>query len=481
MYSILFLADAGIAMGHVAMGLAGGVAVFLFGLEELTSGLKAVAGGGMKGLLKTLTSNRFKAAFTGACVTAVIQSSSVTTVLVVGFISSGVLSLQNSIGVILGANIGSTLTAQLIAFKIVHYALGILAVGFFLLAIFKRGPLHQYGRVLMGLGFLFLGMQIMSDATHPLRGYAPFIEAMKGLESPGAGILAGALFTAVIQSSAATTGLVIVLAGQGFLSLEAGIAIALGANIGTCATALLAAIGKSRDAVRASLVHVLFNVFGVLIWLAFIGQLADLARWISPQFPSLEGTGRVAAECPRQIANAHTIFNVANTLIFIGFTGPFAWLVRLIVPDKPAPPPPARTEPKFLDDVYLGTPSLALERIRLEIEHLGEAVVHMVVKIPSTFTATSAHALNELREMDDDVDALHDAVIDYMSRLSQGEVPSAEAGRLASYLGTVHYMESIGDVIETDLVEGGLDRVRGGHRFSPEAIDHLHRLYQKTA
>jgi phosphate:Na+ symporter len=262
----MILANITIDYGNMAMGLLGGLAIFLFGMDQMTSTLKILAGERMKGLLAKLTTNRLKGVLTGALVTSVIQSSSVTTVLVVGFVSAGLMSLQQSIGVIMGAEIGTTITAQIIAFKITKSALAIVAVGFLLKFIGKQERVQQYGTMILGFGLLFFGMNIMSDATQPLREFPPFIEAAQKLDSPLLGILLAAAFTAVIQSSSATTVLVIILAGQELITLQQAIPLIFGANIGTCVTALLASIGKPREAVRAAFVHVTFNVLGVLIW-----------------------------------------------------------------------------------------------------------------------------------------------------------------------------------------------------------------------
>ena len=233
------------------MGLFGGLALFLYGMEQMSESLKAVAGERMKSILSRLTSNRLMGAITGAFVTAIIQSSSVTTVLVVGFITAGLMSLSQSIGIIMGANIGTTITAQIIAFKITKFALLMVAVGFGMLFFGKRERIRQYGTGLMGLGLVFFGMAVMGDAMKPLRSYQPFLDWMIHMETPVVGILVGALFTALIQSSSATTGIVIVMATQGLISLTAGIAVIFGANIGTCVTALLASIGRPREALRA--------------------------------------------------------------------------------------------------------------------------------------------------------------------------------------------------------------------------------------
>jgi len=343
----------------MGMKLCGGLALFLFGMEQMSDSLKAVAGERMKTILATLTKNRFTGAITGAFVTAIIQSSSVTTVLVVGFITAGLMSMSQSIGVIMGANIGTTITAQIVAFKVTKAALLMVAVGFSMMFLSHKEKIKQYGAMLMGLGLVFFGMSVMSDAMKPLRTFQPFLDLMVQMEAPVVGILIAAGFTALIQSSSATTGIVIVMASQGFISLPAGIALAFGANIGTCVTALLAAIGKPREALRAATVHVLFNILGVLVWLGFITHLANFVSWFSPSHPELMGAERLAAETPRQIANAHTIFNIANTFIFIGFAGQFARFVEWLVPDKPIEEV-VLAQPKYLDEELLETPSLAL-------------------------------------------------------------------------------------------------------------------------
>ena len=234
-------------IGALLMGLAGGLAIFLYGMEKMTASLKVLAGERMKNLLARMTSNRFKAVLTGAAVTATIQSSSVTTVLVVGFISAGLLSLSQSIGIIMGAEIGTTITAQIIAFKVTRYSLALVASGCFLAFVPKSAAVRRWGAMIMGLGLIFFGMELMKDATSPLRSYQPFIEGMQNLRNPALAVLFSATFTALVQSSSATTGVIIVLASQGFLTLEAGIALVFGANIGTCITAFLASIGKPRE------------------------------------------------------------------------------------------------------------------------------------------------------------------------------------------------------------------------------------------
>lgn len=246
-------------------GLLGGLALFLFGMDIMSNALKRAAGDYLKDVLGRLTRNRFLGMGVGAFVTAVVNSSSVTTVVLVGFISAGLLSMAQSVSIIMGANIGSTFTAQILAFKVANFALPLLTAGFMLSFMARREDVKDYGQILLGAGLIFYGMGVMSDAMLPLRAYPPFFDVLTSITHPLAAVIVGAVFTAVIQSSAATTGIVIVLAGQGLLSLETAIAAALGANIGTCATAGLAVIGKPREAVRAAVVHILFNTAGVLL------------------------------------------------------------------------------------------------------------------------------------------------------------------------------------------------------------------------
>jgi len=411
-------------------------------------------------------------------VTAVIQSSSVTTVLVVGFISAGLMSLSQSVGVIMGANIGTTITAQIVAFKITKAALGMIAVGFAMLFIAKSDRTKHYGEMLMGLGMVFFGMHVMSEAMEPLRSFQPFLDLMKTMDNPLVGVLIATAFTALIQSSSASTGIVIVMASQGFISLQAGIALAFGANIGTCATALLAVIGKPREAVRAALVHLFFNVCGVLIWLPFIGFIANLVTAISPSYPDLSGAARLAAETPRQIANAHTFFNVANTLIFIWFTTQIARLVEWLVPDKALEEEAIIVRTRFLQEELLGTPSLALDQVRMEVMHMGETVNTMLQRIMPAIIRGDRSALEEIRQMDDTVDILHAGIIDYLGRISKQQLSDEQTRELLQLMEAVSNLENIGDIVETNLVVLGYDRIRDKVEISEATQDVLNGFQQ---
>ncbi len=466
--------------GTILMGLLGGLALFLYGMDLMAAALKLIAGEGLRGVLAKLTTNRFTGVAAGAFVTAVIQSSSVTTVLVVGFISAGLMSLSQSVGVIMGANIGTTITAQIIAFKVTKYALALVAMGFLLQFQSKRERLKQYGNLLLGLGLIFFGMHLMGEGTRPLQSYAPFIDMMKGMDSPWVGVLFGAVFTGLVQSSSATTGIVIVLAGQGFLSLPAGIALIFGANIGTCVTAALAAIGKNPEARRAVLVHVLFNVLGVALWFGFIPYLALWVTEFSPKAPQLEGAARLAAESPRQIANAHTLFNIGNTLVFIWFAGPLARLVTRLVPDRIEEELESGS-PKFLEPLLLGTPSLALETVRRELGRLGAIIVRMTRSSLAAVVEGDAADLEKLVRQDEAVEQLHAAITGYLGELSKKELTNRQAHQVNDFLATTNYLANIGDLVEINLVGAGRARLLRNLRISDVTRIQLEEFHKEVA
>lgn len=469
-FSVFAASDAPQEMhwGLMTMQLFGGLALFLFGMDLMSEALKAVAGDKMKLILRKLTSNRFMGAATGAAVTAVIQSSSVTTVLVVGFISANLMTMSQSVGIIMGANIGTTITAQIVAFKVTKAAFLMIAMGYGMQLISKNEKFKYYGSMLMGLGMIFYGMSVMSSAMQPLRTYQPFLDLMISMDNPFVGIAVAAAFTGLIQSSSATTGIVIVMASQGFISLPAGIALAFGANIGTCVTAMLASIGKPREAVRAAAVHVFFNIAGVLIWVMFIDQLAELVRYISPVSPELTGLDKLGAETPRQIANAHTIFNIANTFIFIWFTNQIAALVVKLLPDKPTPLEKEGliVEAKYLDDYLLVTPSLALDRVRLEVLHMGEIVNDMMKQIMPAILDGSKQTIAKIESRDDEVDLLYEQIVDYLGKISKSTLTDSQTEELLALMEAVGDLENIGDTIETNLVSLGMEHVTSDFTIS---------------
>jgi phosphate:Na+ symporter len=387
----------------------------------------------------------------------------VTTVLVVGFISAGLMSFVQSIPVILGSNIGTTITAQLIAFNITNWALVLVSVGFGVSALAKRQKRKSQGTALLGLGLIFFGMVVMGAALSPLRTYEPFINVMETLDNPLLGILAGAVITAILQSSSATTGIVIVLATQGLITPGAGIALVLGANIGTSVTALLAAIGKPREAQRAAVAHLVFNVLGVLLWIPLVGWLVSFV-------------GGIGGGTAREVANAHTVFNVVNALIFLPFVNQFAALVTRMVPDKPVD---GEMRPKYLDRSLIRNPSLALSAARMEMLRMASRVQGMLSDILPAAVDGSMDSLAEIESMDDEVDLLHGLLLEYLGDIGEARLSEESSDELMDLFEATNALEAIGDIIETNLVALGHQRIGASITVSDETKEVL-EIYHKA-
>ncbi|WP_353236348.1 Na/Pi cotransporter family protein [Diaphorobacter ruginosibacter] len=445
--------------------LVGGLALFLFGLELITEALKAIAGSRLQSLLGALTMNRLRGVLAGAGITALLNSSTITTVLLVGFVSAGLMTLQQAIPLIMGANIGSTLTAQIIAFDISAIAPFLLAGGFLMHGFATHRTLRKLGGVLMGLGLLFLGLEFMGNATRPLRQYEPFIAAMQDMRNPWIGIAAGAIFTAIVQSSAATLAIVITLGSQGLMPLESGIALILGANVGTCGTALLASIGKSSEAVQVGIVHLIFNLLGVLCLVFFIPQFADLIRHISPSSPELHGTARLAAEMPRQAANAHTVFSVLNTAILIWFTGPIGKLAQWLAPntskDRKLP-----GEARYLDRTLVDTPALAIARAQLELSALSEQVLELTRRSTALAAESGVGASATLADDDKAADARGMDILTYVGSLSEAVHTEDEGRQLVSLARISTYLDSIREIASVNMFALSQRRAANGANAS---------------
>ncbi|MEE9417255.1 MAG: Na/Pi cotransporter family protein [Acidimicrobiales bacterium] len=452
------------------LGLVGGLALFLLGMERVTNGLKALAGDRLRWTLAKLSSNRFAGMATGGVVTAVIQSSSVTTVLAVGFVSASLLSLTQAASLIIGANLGTTVSAQLVALDITQYSLAMLAGGSLVAAVTKRTQVAQLANTLIGLGFVFFGMSVMGDAMEPLGSYQPFLDLVSDASSPLVGLALGAMFAGLIQSSSATTGIVVVMAADGLIDLRLGIAVILGANIGTCVTAALAAIGKGREAARAAAVHILVNVIGAAAWVFFIPDLADFVEWLSPS----AGTGATAS--PRQLANAHTVFNLVNTAVFLVFLTPLVRLARWVVPDK------VSTEVEdqataYLDKSLIETPVLALEVTRKELLRLGLKVRSMLADSLSIIITGTRAQLEALAARDDNVNSIHAAVVGYLAEVSRGPLGNTQRSELHDLLEVNNSLERLADLISVNIVEKGnqrLDDVVEISDSTSEALADLH-------
>ena len=434
-----------ISLFLIITGLLGGLGMFLYGMEMMSDGMKMTAGDSMRSILEKLTSNRYIAVFIGAFVTMVIQSSSATTVMLVSFVNSGLLGFTQALGVVLGSNIGSTVTAQIVAFKITDYALLLIAAGSIMSLFAKKDTVKHLGFVVLGFGLLFYGMKVMSDTMKPLRSDPTFNSILTSFENPFLGILAGAIFTALVQSSSATTGIVITLASGGSITLEAGIPLIFGANIGTCITALLAGLNASRDAKRVAIGHVTFNVIGVLLFCFWIPTFADFVSQTSDNIP-------------RQIANAHTIFNIVATVIFIPFTPFISRTIINYFPDKEEKRNIEKPAILNLDENVLNQPAAAINSAQAEIS----GVVGLMERVIGSLVRPFIEESKEMQDIENpDIDLktglhqriekisyLNENISNYLIKVSRNDLTVKQSQEVFSLVTAVNYLSSINNTVK---------------------------------
>ncbi|MBF0622666.1 MAG: Na/Pi cotransporter family protein [Magnetococcales bacterium] len=469
--------------------LLGGLSIFLFGMEMMNRALKAVAGDGMSTLLRRLTSNRVMGMITGTFVTAVVQSSSVTTVMLVGFVTAGLMTFAQTLGVILGADIGTTITTQIVAFKVTKWAPLLITSGFALSFLGRSEQAKQYGKLILGMGLIFFGMGQMSLAMEPLRSYQPFIDIMASVSNPVIGILVATLFTGLIQASAATMGVVLVLAMHGLIDLEGGIAMTIGANIGTCVTAGLAAIGKPREAVRVAVAHVSFKIAGALLVVGFIPQFADLVRSISPVADTSLATPQelLAATLPRQVANAHTLFNVGLALVFLPATGLFARFCYWVLPEKSAvqsveAPQPVVScyQPEALESVATAAPESAIQVVRHEVADMTALLEQMTDDAFNAIVKGDVKQMRALRKQDDVVDEMFKVLTHYLAELSCRNLPVDINRHVTKITNTLVELESVGDIISQNLFRITKRLKKQGQSFSESEINSLRKFHEQV-
>lgn len=428
----------------VIFGLIGGLALFLHGMNSMSDGLQKVAGDRMKKVLGILTRNPVLGALAGALVTAVLQSSSATTVMVIGFVSAGLMTLPQAISVIFGANIGTTMTAQLMAFKISNYIYPIIFVGFLLNFMGKKQKVKDLGTVIFSFGLLFEGIEIMGSVMKPLAG-SPFFTDLMGrvAEIPVLGILLGAGMTLVVQSSSATIAVLQNFASQAgpdgvssVIGLAGAIPILLGDNIGTTITALLASIGQSRNAKRTALAHSFFNISGSIVFVFLIPVFAKFVVWISPKGPEVEVIAR-------QIANAHTTFNIVCTLIWLPLISLMVKLVTFVVRGEDRLSP-TKAQPQYLDEKVLGQPLPAMYLISQEIDRCAEYASTM---LSCAKAELSGQALPEnFDELFRAVKDLQEQIVQYISRLfARGVLTEEQSERTAGLLFVINNVDRIAD------------------------------------
>ncbi len=467
-------------VSYLLMGLVGGLALFLFGLDLLSSGLRQTAGQNLRTLLENLTRNRLTAVAAGTIVTVIVQSSSATTVMLISLVQANLMTFAQSLGIILGADIGTTITAQLIAFKLTDYALLMVGIGFVLKFFSKRKNYKYIGQSILGFGMLFYGMHVMSESMAPLQTYEPFLSILLQLENPWLGLLVGTIFTALIQSSSAFIGIIIVMAGQDLLTLEAGIPLLFGANLGTCITAMLATINTGREARRVALAHVMFKVFGVLLFIAWIPYFANLVRLISPVAEmSSGGAEAFSSVIPRQIANAHTLFNVFLTGIVLPFTKHFGALVLKWLPLHER----GEEEPfkiKYLDDSLIRTPTLALGVAKVEVLRMGRKVKTMVEAIATPFLQKTSPDLSDIDKAEEEIDFLEERIRAYLTKISQQNLSDERMEEVFQMLYAVTEFERMADIVAKNLKPLAVKKMETGAEFSKEGEEEIEQYHERT-
>ena len=437
----------------IAIGIMGGLGLFLYGMNLMGDGLQKSAGSKLKRIIELLTSNVIMGVLVGMVVTMVIQSSSATTVMVVGFVNAGIMSLPQAIGVIMGANIGTTITAQLVSLDVDFLAPVALGIGI-VIYMFSNKPKHKnIAEILIGFGILFTGMDFMKEAVKPLAGYQGFTDMLLSFgHHPILGVLMGFAITAIVQSSSASMGMLIALASQGLIPITAALPILYGENIGTCVTSLISSIGASRNARRAAIMHLTFNVLGSMIFMFILSKpIVAIVTAIDP------------TDAARQIANAHTLFNILNVIVLLPFNKLIVKLALKLVPETKGEQDDDKVV-KYIDDRMIETPSIALANIVKETLRMGEKSKE---KIELSFKREKL--INELQK----------SILNYLLKLSKASLNEDSRETVDALFNTVNDIERIGDHAE-NIAELAKDIVDLEISFSDVGIGELKDMYNKV-
>jgi phosphate:Na+ symporter len=440
----------------------GGLGMFLVGIRSMSEGLQKTAGDKMRGLLAKYTSNPVMGVIVGIVVTGLIQSSSATTVMTVGLVNAGLMTLKQAIGIIMGANIGTTVTAFIIGIKIEQYALPIIAIGAFFMFFTRKKSAQYLGQVLFGFGLLFQGLKTMSDGVKPLADLPVFTDLMIELSyNPVLGVIVGTIFTVVVQSSSATIGILQTIADEGLIPLRAALPVLFGDNIGTTITAVLASIGASLAAKRAALVHVTFNVIGATLFTLALPLVYQAVMFIGGD-----------VNIRMQIAFAHAMFNVTNTLIFLPMTSVLAFIVTKIIPGQVEE---IDFRPQYLDHRLLATPAVALGQAQHEILRMGKLARAMLNDAVNYFFSKDEHRRNMAAQKEELINDLDRKITDYIVRIQQNALHARESGKASVLLQTINDLERIGDHAE-NIYELGDYIISHKVEFSHEAQEELKKM-----
>ncbi len=441
------------------MQLLGGVGIFLYAIKLLSESLQSLAGNKLRSLIAALTKTPLLGVIVGTFVTVLLQSSSATTVMTVSFVDAGLMTLKQAVGVIMGANIGTTITGQIVAFKVKDFAYLFVVIGVLLNLLSSSQNKKYLGTGIMAFGLLFIGMQTMESAMAFLRDRKDIF--LMFAHNPILGVLAGTGLTLLVQSSSATVGLTIALGAQGLLPIEAAIPIILGDNIGTTITAMLAAIGTTRSAKQASAAHVCFNLIGVMIFLPFLPLYVPLIQ-------------QTADSVTHQIANAHTLFNICNTLLFLPFATPFTMLIRKFIPDEEKK---SKSGARYLDPLLIkASPIVAVSALKNERDHMANITLKQLVALEDVFFSDNIKKIDKVLSSEEKLDLLTRDITEYASHIVQTSLPEDVLHEVYKYTASANNLERIGDEA-SNLIEFYNFRTSSKQDFSKQLLNELHKMF----
>lgn len=451
---------------EIFTGIFGGLGLFLYGMKLMGDGLENVAGEGLKGILEKITSNRLMGVFVGTIVTAIIQSSSATTVMVVSFVNAGLMSLTQATGVILGSNIGTTITAQMVSFKLEVVAPIFIGVGAILMMAAKKKKTKELAVISVGFGILFMGMGMMSSSMEPiseLQAFKDFILVVG--TNPLLGVFVGVVMTAVLQSSSATTAILVALATAGTIDMKVAFPMVLGCNIGTCVTAIIASLTANRTAKKAALIHLLFKIFGTILFLPFVSQVVKVVAHMTPD------------NLGRQVANAHTIFNIVITVVMLPVS---TYVVKLV--DRMLPEKDDEIEIQgaiYLDKNLLETPVVASAQVVKETIRMAKKAKENFELAMNTFFNDKEENIEKIYENENTINILEKDITEYLVELSEQNLPEENAKLVSQIYHTINDLERIGDHSE-NIAELALEKCNKKIEMSEDAIDEVKEMFETT-
>lgn len=445
-------------IGSMLMQLAGGLGLFLFGMKLMGDGLEMAAGSKLRGMIERLTKNKYMGALVGLVVTAVIQSSSATTVMVVGFVNAGLMNLAQAVGVIMGANIGTTVTGVMIAINLTAIAPIVVLIGVVMISFIKRNSVKHIGQIIAGFGILFMGMKMMSTAMEPLSESEVFTSLMTSFSNPLLGVLVGLVFTAIIQSSSASVGVLQALGAAGAITLPSAIYVIYGQNIGTCVTALISSVGTSKTARRTAVVHLMFNVFGAILFIviSMLFPFAELVQRIAP--------GSVMA----QISIVHVIFNIVCTAIMLPLSSLLVKVACKVIPGSD--PVKSSNSLAYLDARILSTPPVAVAQLFKEVDRMGQLAKETLGMAMDALITQDNTKVDQIYENENTINFLNRGIAEYLVKINGLDLEDYDRQALGSMYHVISDMERIGDHSE-NLCELAQTLKKSKQKFSPWAVE----------